>query len=91
MIINNHSISPSNVVRGEGAWIKSLDLITKLCKRPLTRAVMRLLEDSLAEEVLSGRIKDGDKAEVYIDESKKVIVKHLGKDGSKPELASATV
>ncbi len=59
--------------------------------RPLRRAVMRLLEDSLAEEVLSGRIKDGDKAEVDIDESKKVIVKHLGKDSSKPELASAAV
>ena len=36
--------------------------------RPLRRAVMRLLEDSLAEEVLSGRIKDGDKALVDIDE-----------------------
>ncbi len=59
--------------------------------RPLRRAVMRLLEDSLAEEVLSGRIKDGDKAEVDIDESKKVVVKHLGKDGSTPELASAAV
>ncbi len=59
--------------------------------RPLRRAVMRLLEDSLAEEVLSGRIKDGDKAEVDIDESKKVIVKHLGKDTSTPELASAAV
>ena len=59
--------------------------------RPLRRAVMRLSEDSLAEEVLSGRIKDGDKAEVDIDESKKVIVKHLGKDSSKPELASAAV
>ncbi|MBW3042266.1 ATP-dependent Clp protease ATP-binding subunit [Prochlorococcus marinus] len=59
--------------------------------RPLRRAVMRLLEDSLAEEVLSGRIKDGDKAEVDIDESKKVVVKHLGKDSSTPELASATV
>ena len=35
MFINNHSISPSNVIRGEGAWLKSLDLITKLCKRPL--------------------------------------------------------
>ena len=35
MSINNHSISPSKVVRGEGAWIKSLDLITILCKRPL--------------------------------------------------------
>ncbi len=35
MSINNHSISPSKVVRGERAWIKSLDLITRLCKRPL--------------------------------------------------------
>ena len=35
MFINNHSISPSNVVRGEGAWSDSLDLIIKLCKRPL--------------------------------------------------------
>ncbi len=59
--------------------------------RPLRRAVMRLLEDSLAEEVLSGRIKDGDKAEVDIDDSKKVIVKHMGNDSSTPELASATI
>ncbi len=43
--------------------------------RPLRRAVMRLLEDSLAEEVLSGRIKDGDTALVDIDENKKVTVK----------------
>ena len=35
MSIINHCISPSQVVRGQGAWIKSLDLITKLCKRPL--------------------------------------------------------
>jgi len=35
MSINNHSISPSKVVRGEGAWIKSLDLITNICNRPL--------------------------------------------------------
>ena len=35
MFINNHSISPSKVVRGKGAWGDSLDLITKLCKRPL--------------------------------------------------------
>jgi len=26
--------------------------------RPLRRAIMRLLEDSLAEEILSGRIKE---------------------------------
>ena len=42
--------------------------------RPLRRAVMRLLEDSLAEEVLSGRIKDGDKALVDIDDNKKVTI-----------------
>ena len=35
MSINNHSISPLKVVRGEGAWIKSLNLISKLCKKPL--------------------------------------------------------
>ena len=34
--------------------------------RPLRRAVMRLLEDSLAEEFLSGRIKSGDSAVVDI-------------------------
>ncbi len=32
---NNHSISPSNVIRGEGAWNKSIDLVANLCKRPL--------------------------------------------------------
>ncbi len=35
MSINIHCISPSKVVRGKGAWNKSLDLITKLCKKPL--------------------------------------------------------
>nr|YP_009397723.1 Clp protease ATP binding subunit [Dipterosiphonia australica]ARW66909.1 Clp protease ATP binding subunit [Dipterosiphonia australica] len=34
--------------------------------RPLRRAVMRLLEDSLAEEVLAGKIKGGDSAVVDI-------------------------
>jgi ATP-dependent Clp protease ATP-binding subunit ClpC len=37
--------------------------------RPLRRAIMRLLEDSLAEEILSGRIKDGDIATVDVDET----------------------
>ncbi|WP_269607871.1 ATP-dependent Clp protease ATP-binding subunit [Prochlorococcus marinus] len=59
--------------------------------RPLRRAVMRLLEDSLAEEVLSGRIKDGDKAEVDIDDNKKVVVKHIDKDQSNLELAGASI
>ena len=35
MYLNIHSISPSKVVRGEGAWTKSIESITKLCKRPL--------------------------------------------------------
>ncbi|NES99354.1 MAG: ATP-dependent Clp protease ATP-binding subunit [Sphaerospermopsis sp. SIO1G1] len=37
--------------------------------RPLRRAIMRLLEDSLAEEILSGRIQDGDIALVDVDEN----------------------
>ena len=35
MSLNIHSISPSKVVRGKGAWDKSIESITKLCKRPL--------------------------------------------------------
>ena len=35
MTLNIHSISPLKVVRGEGAWIKSIEDISKLCKRPL--------------------------------------------------------
>jgi ATP-dependent Clp protease ATP-binding subunit ClpC len=42
--------------------------------RPLRRAVMRLLEDSLAEEVLSEEIKAGDTAVVDVDGSGKVTV-----------------
>ncbi len=56
--------------------------------RPLRRAVMRLLEDSLAEEVLSGRIKDGDRALVDIDENKKVTV-NISSEESSQELAGA--
>ena len=42
--------------------------------RPLRRAVMRLLEDSLAEEVLSEKIKAGDIAIVDVGEDQKVKV-----------------
>jgi len=58
--------------------------------RPLRRAVMRLLEDSLAEEFLSGRISDGDSALVDVDDSKQVVIR---KDGAAPlpELAAAGV
>ncbi len=56
--------------------------------RPLRRAVMRLLEDSLAEEVLSGRIKDGDNALVDIDDKKKVTI-NISSEESSQELAGA--
>ena len=42
--------------------------------RPLRRAIMRLLEDVLAEEILSGRVSEGDTALVDVDEDSKVKV-----------------
>jgi len=42
--------------------------------RPLRRAVMRLLEDTLSEEFLSEKIKEGDTAVVDVDENNKVQV-----------------
>lgn len=42
--------------------------------RPLRRAIMRLLEDVLAEEILSGKIGEGDRAIVDVSEEGKVIV-----------------
>jgi ATP-dependent Clp protease ATP-binding subunit ClpC len=42
--------------------------------RPLRRAIMRLLEDTLAEEILSGRLGDGDTATVDVDENGKVTI-----------------
>jgi ATP-dependent Clp protease ATP-binding subunit ClpC len=43
--------------------------------RPLRRAIMRLLEDSLAEEILSARIKDGDTVVVDVDDDGQVKVR----------------
>jgi ATP-dependent Clp protease ATP-binding subunit ClpC len=42
--------------------------------RPLRRAIMRLLEDVLAEQILGGYIKDGDVAVVDVDEAGNVKV-----------------
>jgi len=56
--------------------------------RPLRRAVMRLLEDSLAEEFLSGRIGEGDSAVVDVDDSKQVVIRKQG-SLSVPALAGA--
>jgi ATP-dependent Clp protease ATP-binding subunit ClpC len=44
--------------------------------RPLRRAIMRLLEDSLAEEILSGRVKNGDTAVMDVDTDGQVKVEH---------------
>ena len=42
--------------------------------RPLRRAIMRLLEDSLAEEILSGRVHNGDTAVVDVNDEGQVHV-----------------
>ena len=57
--------------------------------RPLRRAVMRLLEDSLAEEFLSGRISDGDSALVDVNEEKQVVIRKQLSAPAIPELAAA--
>jgi ATP-dependent Clp protease ATP-binding subunit ClpC len=57
--------------------------------RPLRRAVMRLLEDSLAEEFLSGRIGEGDSAVVDVNDSKQVVIRKEN-DLAMPALAGAS-
>jgi ATP-dependent Clp protease ATP-binding subunit ClpC len=42
--------------------------------RPLRRAIMRLLEDVLAEEILTGRVGEGDAAIVDVSEEGKIVV-----------------
>ncbi len=59
--------------------------------RPLRRAVMRLLEDSLAEEFLTGRICDGDSALVDVNEDKQVFIRKQAALPAEPELAAAGV
>ncbi|WP_411868954.1 ATP-dependent Clp protease ATP-binding subunit [Vulcanococcus limneticus] len=58
--------------------------------RPLRRAVMRLLEDSLAEEFLSGRIGEGDSAVVDVNDDKQVVIRKQGAVAI-PELAGSGV
>ena len=43
--------------------------------RPLRRAISRLLEDNLAEAILSGRVKEGDTALVDLNNEGKVVVR----------------
>ncbi len=56
--------------------------------RPLRRAIMRLLEDVLAEEMLSGKLKEGQSAIVDVDENGQVKVLPSGESEPKlPEFA----
>jgi ATP-dependent Clp protease ATP-binding subunit ClpC len=59
--------------------------------RPLRRAVMRLLEDSLAEEFLSGRIGEGDAAVVDVNDDKQVVIRKQERTANLPELAGLSV
>jgi ATP-dependent Clp protease ATP-binding subunit ClpC len=58
--------------------------------RPLRRAVMRLLEDSLAEEFLSGRIGEGDAALVDVNADKQVVILKQSPSPALPELVAAS-
>ena len=50
---------------------------------------MRLLEDSLAEEFLSGRISEGDRALVDVNDAKQVVILKQSAIPAMPELAGA--
>ena len=53
--------------------------------RPLRRAVQRLIEDPLAEEVLRGTFRSGDTILAYKDEDKKIAFKHKPIDEGLPK------
>ncbi|NMG60853.1 AAA family ATPase, partial [Geitlerinema sp. P-1104] len=56
--------------------------------RPLRRAIMRLLEDVLAEKMLSGEIQDGDRAIIDLDDDGQVIISKDNVELRFPELVS---
>jgi len=58
--------------------------------RPLRRAIMRLLEDCMAEKMLAGDIKEGDSVIVDIDSNGKVTVLN-GSSGVPPEPLSVPI
>ena len=55
--------------------------------RPLRRAIMRLLEDSLAEAILGGEVSSGDTVIVDVDDDGQILVRK----SEKPELLLAGV
>jgi ATP-dependent Clp protease ATP-binding subunit ClpA len=53
--------------------------------RPLRRAVQRLIEDPLAEEVLRGTFRPGDHIHAEV-EDEKIVFRHALPDGDLPAL-----
>jgi ATP-dependent Clp protease ATP-binding subunit ClpC len=46
--------------------------------RPMRRAIARLVEDSLAEAILEGRLADGDRAQLDLNQAGEVVVHSVG-------------
>ncbi|ERN42931.1 ATPase with chaperone activity, ATP-binding subunit [Rubidibacter lacunae KORDI 51-2] len=57
--------------------------------RPLRRAIMRLLEDVMAEEILSGRLREGDTATVDIDDEEGAVKVLTGEPAQQKLLSQA--
>ena len=57
--------------------------------RPLRRAITRLLEDCLSEEILNSRVKDGDSVVVDVDEEGQIKVSQWEKQEVLPPAALA--
>ena len=60
MSIDIHSISPTQVIKGESAWIKSKEIIPELCKRPLIIGrsfTTKTIRDSLENDLIKIGIK----------------------------------
>ena len=85
MSINNHSISPSKVVRGERAWNKSLDITINLSKKPLIigrSESTKEIRTSLKKDLLSKGIQsisfelDHDCCELDIQNAYQISKKH---------------
>jgi ATP-dependent Clp protease ATP-binding subunit ClpC len=55
--------------------------------RPLRRAIMKLIEDKLASQCLSGTIRDGDVVQLDLNEEQQVLVTKLEKDSSTSKAA----
>jgi len=43
--------------------------------RPLKRAIQTMIEDKIAEEILDGRVKQGKKAKIILNDNKEVVIK----------------